>query len=304
MQTLEQKVDTLTTLVGELVERQRRQQDFIEDLVPISQDVLHHASRKLERLEQRGWFDMGREGLDLLDSLAEAYGPDDVRTLADSAVTILDAVRAVTQPEVMTLIAEAGEVLQHGDELSPKSPWEAVTAARDPDVRRGIAVLVEVLKQVGRASKDLHPGGTVSGRARRERLLARRTAPRRIRATPVAATAEAAPQEPLVCPTDQAISVPGWELDSSGFLTDASAWTEAFAHQMAAQVGVPELTEEHWSVIRYARQVWADSGESPNIRRITLGSGVSTKALYALWPCAPGKTTARVAGLPKPVGCL
>ena len=299
--TLEDKVDGLTALVGELVAQQRRQQEFWTDLGPIAREVMTVATERLDGLEQRGLFALGREGLAVLDAVTAAVEPQDVRALAESAVAILDAVRAVTQPEVMALVAEAGEVMQHGDELAGASPWDVLSAGRDPDLRRGVAVVVEVLKQVGRVSQGLHPPDTTDGRARRERLLDRRTAPRSRRPRPPAE--EIAPGG-VSRPAEPTLQLEGWELDAGGFLADADLWTEDFAHQMAAQVGVPALTEEHWRVIRFARADWDASRTSPNIRRITLGSGVSTKALYALWPCSPGKTTARVAGLPKPVGCL
>jgi sulfur relay (sulfurtransferase) DsrC/TusE family protein len=33
-------------------------------------------------------------------------------------------------------------------------------------------------------------------------------------------------------------------------------------------------------------------------------ASVATKDLYALFPKAPGRTIAKIAGLPKPAGCL
>ena len=69
-------------------------------------------------------------------------------------------------------------------------------------------------------------------------------------------------------------------------------------------VGVAELTEAHWAVIDFARQEHAETGQAPNIRRLTAGAGVEIKALYALFPQAPGRAVSRVAGLPKPAGCL
>ena len=53
-----------------------------------------------------------------------------------------------------------------------------------------------------------------------------------------------------------------------------------------------------------ARADFAATGSSPNIRRLTQVAGVSTKDLYVLFPRAPGRTIAKIAGLPKPAGCL
>ena len=44
--------------------------------------------------------------------------------------------------------------------------------------------------------------------------------------------------------------------------------------------------------------------QQANIRRITTGSGIPTKELYSLFPRAPAKTVARLAGVHKPVGCI
>jgi tRNA 2-thiouridine synthesizing protein E len=96
----------------------------------------------------------------------------------------------------------------------------------------------------------------------------------------------------------------GYELDEHGYLLDSQKWTESYASQMAALLGISELKEGHWKVLRYARARYAETGSSPNIRAITAGMGISTKELYTLWPVAPGTTTARISGLPKPVGCI
>ena len=298
--SLEQKIDALTGLVGELVERQRQQQELLDELMPISKEVMAFATTRLDELDRAGWFAMGRELVGMMERVVDAYQPDDVHELGESVVTILDAVRAVTQPEVMALVAEAGEALQHGDELEPKTPWEVLQATRDHDVQRGVAVMVEVLKQVGRASERLAPPHGDGGYARRRRLLDKRTAPRGVRRARVV---EAPVTSPAPVAKDPPLKLEGFELCSAGFLLDQATWTEDFSVRMAEAVGV-ELTEQHWQVIRFARADWAETGASPNIRRITTGSGLSTKELYALWPAAPGKTTARVSGLHKPAVCL
>ena len=40
------------------------------------------------------------------------------------------------------------------------------------------------------------------------------------------------------------------------------------------------------------------------VARLTKESGVDTKALYQLFPKGPAKKAARIAGLPKPKGCI
>ena len=97
--------------------------------------------------------------------------------------------------------------------------------------------------------------------------------------------------------------VDGVGFDRNGYLTDASQWTAQLAEAIAASQHIA-LTPRHWAAIEAARKDYAETGASPNIRRLTKVSDVSTKELYQLFPKAPGMTLARVAGLPKPVGCI
>jgi TusE/DsrC/DsvC family sulfur relay protein len=47
-----------------------------------------------------------------------------------------------------------------------------------------------------------------------------------------------------------------------------------------------------------------ENGAVPTIRRMNKAGVVSTKELYDLFPGGPAKKAAKIAGLPKPVGCV
>ncbi|MBN8220150.1 MAG: TusE/DsrC/DsvC family sulfur relay protein [Spirochaetes bacterium] len=91
--------------------------------------------------------------------------------------------------------------------------------------------------------------------------------------------------------------------NAEGFLLNPEAWSEQLAAELAAGEGI-QLTPRHWDVIRYMRKDFVETGKSPTIRRITKFAGVDTKELYALFPGGPGKKAAKIAGVPKPVGCI
>ena len=93
------------------------------------------------------------------------------------------------------------------------------------------------------------------------------------------------------------------QVDAEGFMTDPMEWSEPLAEALAAQIGLT-LTDEHWKAIRFARQDFADQGESPTLRRTSVVGGIPTKALFQLFPQKPAKKLAYVAGLPKPRGCV
>jgi TusE/DsrC/DsvC family sulfur relay protein len=92
--------------------------------------------------------------------------------------------------------------------------------------------------------------------------------------------------------------------NEEGFFTDATQWTEAMAPELAKAEGIDELTEAHWTVIRFMRQEYFEKGTGPTVRMLGKTSGVSVKELYQLFPKGPAKTAARIAGIPKPRGCI
>lgn len=93
-------------------------------------------------------------------------------------------------------------------------------------------------------------------------------------------------------------------LDQDGHLANREDWTKELAQELANQEDIGELTERHWEVINYIRDEFDKNGDAPSIRKLTKESGVSTKELYQLFPKGPAKKAAKVAGLPKPKGCI
>lgn len=94
------------------------------------------------------------------------------------------------------------------------------------------------------------------------------------------------------------------DVNDEGFFTDPGQWTEAMAGQIAREAGVGELTERHWTVVRFMRAEYAAKGTGPTVRVLGKSSGVSVKELYQLFPKGPAKTAAKIAGIPKPRGCI
>ena len=92
--------------------------------------------------------------------------------------------------------------------------------------------------------------------------------------------------------------------DTDGHLANSKEWTEEIAKELAAEEGIETLTDRHWRVINLMRKEFIEKGDAPSIRRLTKESGVETKELYALFPKGPAKKAAKIAGIPKPKGCI
>ncbi len=93
-------------------------------------------------------------------------------------------------------------------------------------------------------------------------------------------------------------------LNAEGFMIDPNQWTKEMAEILARQEGIDVLTPEHWRIIDFCRTTGLASGKAPTLRQITVGTGISIKDLFALYPKGPAKKVAKIAGLGKPEGCV
>lgn len=91
--------------------------------------------------------------------------------------------------------------------------------------------------------------------------------------------------------------------DDDGFMLDAAAWTSEIGEAIAAVLEI-ELSDRHWDVINFARNEYTANGDAPSLRQISKTGGIPTRELYDLFPGGPAKIAAKIAGLPKPTGCI
>jgi len=94
------------------------------------------------------------------------------------------------------------------------------------------------------------------------------------------------------------------ELDEEGFLEDQSNWNEDVAKALAMSEAVQELTEEHWTMINYIRDYYEEYSIAPVVRKMVKDTGFNRDKIYILFPAGPGKGACKIAGLPKPTGCM
>lgn len=96
------------------------------------------------------------------------------------------------------------------------------------------------------------------------------------------------------------------ETTDNGFLVNQDDWTEDVAAEIAADDGIPELTDKHWDLINFLRDEFLNNnGNQPNERKMVKamsaawGEKISTKELYDLFPKQPSTQATKIAGLPE-----
>lgn len=95
------------------------------------------------------------------------------------------------------------------------------------------------------------------------------------------------------------------ELNEDGFMDHPEEWNKDIAMALAkSEEGLEELTEEHWKVIDYIREYYLEKNLAPMVRKVCKNSGFSLKHIFELFPSGPAKGACKLAGLPKPDGCV
>lgn len=101
-----------------------------------------------------------------------------------------------------------------------------------------------------------------------------------------------------------------FEADEEGYLTDINQWEEGLADIIAKDEGI-DLTDEHWEVINFLREYYNEYQIAPAVRVLIKAikkkygpEKGSNKYLYELFPYGPAKQACKIAGLPKPTGCV
>lgn len=159
---LERRIEVLSEQVRFLVEdaEERRRMrdtatDLIHDLGPIASQGMDSITQIMTDAEKRGYIDFARSGLGVVNRVVTSFTEEDVEALGDNIVLILETVKEMTQPEIMTMLRstfhEVGEVEE--SEIPP-SAFALLRQMREPEVRRGLARLITVLRTMGSAQMN------------------------------------------------------------------------------------------------------------------------------------------------------
>jgi tRNA 2-thiouridine synthesizing protein E len=94
-------------------------------------------------------------------------------------------------------------------------------------------------------------------------------------------------------------------LNEEGFLQNPGEWNREVAVELArTQEGLDTMTNEHWSVVNYIRDYYLEHNLAPMVRKICMTTGLKLTRIFELFPSGPAKGACKVAGLPKPDGCV
>jgi len=144
---LKRFAESAGTLEATLAQLQAAHQ-LVDDIMPLTGDAFMAITTRLADLEERGYFSFAREGLGVMDRVITTYDEEDIRALGDNIVLILDTVRQMTQPEVMSMLSRTFDSMEE-TEFESASLFQLARQMRDPEVKRGLARMIGMLRTMG-----------------------------------------------------------------------------------------------------------------------------------------------------------
>jgi tRNA 2-thiouridine synthesizing protein E len=92
------------------------------------------------------------------------------------------------------------------------------------------------------------------------------------------------------------------DVNEEGYFTNPAQWTKEIGLEIGKEEGI-QLTEKHFEVLNFIRERHA-KGEMLTIRSVGNSGITDIKGFYGLFPGAPMKKAAKIAGIPKPASCV
>lgn len=124
--------------------------DFFADAKPISKDLFNTTLEKLDEFDQKGYFQFIKELMNVADRVVEHFSEEDVKLLGENIITILETIKSLTQPELLTALNNAVSIYQSIDpkDAPQYSIWKVMRELNTPEMKKGIGFVITFLKKI------------------------------------------------------------------------------------------------------------------------------------------------------------
>lgn len=136
--------------LNKLMDRLESLSNFAEDALPLSKEMFQEWMERLDELDRKGYFEFFGEAIKIIDTIVTSFTVEDVRLLRENIASILLTIKNLTQPEMLATVNNALGFYRKMDIVVDKevSFWQILKELRDPEMRRGIAFLIQFLKNM------------------------------------------------------------------------------------------------------------------------------------------------------------
>ena len=128
--------------------------ELVEDAAPLTGDAFVRLMELLDGLERRGYFEFAKSGLGVIDNVVTSFTPEDADALGENVVLIIQAIREMTQPELMLMLRNTASSVRGQEVPEDISLFGLIKQMRDPAVKRGLARALSALRTVSGESPE------------------------------------------------------------------------------------------------------------------------------------------------------
>ena len=130
--------------------------DFLKDASPIMNEMIIDTIKKLHEFDQKGYFEFVAETGAIIDNVVTHFTREDIRSLADNIVTILETVKSLTQPEMLKSVNNAVKIYAslEMEEVPSYSIWRLMRELNKPEMKKGLGFMVTFMKNMANTTNE------------------------------------------------------------------------------------------------------------------------------------------------------
>ena len=142
--------------ISQVIEQMESIKGFFQDAAPLSRESFIDWMNKLDEFDKKGYFTFIKELGNVADKVVSSFSADDVKHLGDNIVTILNTIKALTQPDMLHSINNAVHVYKNLDiEITKKSSiFSLLKEINTIEFKNGMAFAIQFLKNVANPSEN------------------------------------------------------------------------------------------------------------------------------------------------------
>ena len=130
--------------------------EFVKDLEPLLKSAVPQTIHYLNELEQKGVFRILKATVDLRTKVAASYTAEDIDIMGDGIVALLGLAKSLSDPKTIVLLEKLSQIPSKVELENAKSVgvFGLASAGFDPEISKGLGVLMELTKAMGRIETE------------------------------------------------------------------------------------------------------------------------------------------------------
>ncbi len=141
-------------LIIELFNMLESGKDLLSDLTPIVTQVGLDSINLMSGFEKKGYFEFAKQSIKIVDNIVTHFSTEDLQSLADNIVTIMETMKSLTQPEMLKTINNSLTVYKsiQINNIEEYSIFKALREMNSKEMRKGIGFMITFLKNISKAA--------------------------------------------------------------------------------------------------------------------------------------------------------